>query len=327
MAAAGITLDRVRGMFIGAFLGDALGAPHEFKGSGHLIYTGKLEHVTIMNTQFQGQKHLAIGQVTDDSEMSLALLRTLIQDRGYNRDHVIMAYLDWANSGGWMMGKNTRALLKGVKTIKGYQNRMAKILALPLDERSQSNGTLMRCSPLALIWDNNSVIEDVNLTNPHPVNLDCGLVYVSALRLALQGVGGQTIYQMIKTLAQTDAVKEIFIQVEQRTPRDIKEKKGWCLHALWCTLTCIYYNLNYEDGMNWIISSQPGSDTDTNACIAGALLGAIAGFETLRSNPITASNIDLIIGRDPATGPTPRPSKYSLHDFYALTEAAHALTL
>lgn len=320
-----ITLDKVRGMFMGAFLSDALGAPHEFNRK--LTYTGKLEHITIMNTQFQGQKQLAVGQVTDDSEQSLALLRTLIRDRGYNKEHVIISYLNWANSGGWMLGKNTRALMKGVKTLKGYNNRMNKILALPLEERSQSNGTLMRCSPLALLWDNTVVIEDVNITNPHPTNQDSGLVYISALRLALNGVDGPTIYQTIKPLAQTDAVKEIFNQVEQRAVRDIKDKKGWCLHALWCTLTCIYYNLNYEDAINWIITYQPGSDTDTNACIAGALLGAISGFDKLRSNPVTADNIDLLISRDPSIGPTPRPYEYSAHDFYTLTEAAHALTL
>jgi len=40
------SLDKIRGMFMGAFLGDALGAPHEFRGSGHLVYTGILEHKT-----------------------------------------------------------------------------------------------------------------------------------------------------------------------------------------------------------------------------------------------------------------------------------------
>lgn len=324
---AAITLDRVRGMFAGAFLGDALGAPHEFKGSGHLKYTGRLEHITAMNTQFQGKKQLAIGQCTDDTEMTIALLRTVIQDRSYIKDHVILAYLKWANSGGWMLGKNTRDLLKGVTTLKGYQNRMKKILALPFGEQSQSNGTLMRCSPLALIWDNAPVIADVNLTNPNLINQDCGLIYISGLRLALQGYDGPTIFQMMQPLAQTDAVKDIFIQVQQRTPRDIKHQKGWCLHALWCTLTVLYHNSGYEDAMAWIISSQPGSDTDTNACIAGAVLGAIIGLDKLQSNPITASNLDLMINRDPSLGPTPRPPEYTPHDFYTLTEAAYKLTL
>ena len=34
-----------------------------------------------------------------------------------------------------------------------------------------------------------------------------------------------------------------------------------------------------SEAYDWIISENVGSDTDTNACIAGALLGAHIGFD------------------------------------------------
>src|SRR5579862_892733 len=145
-----ISVDKMSGMFMGAFLGDALGAPHEFRCNSHIIYTGKLEHQAFYISQFQGRRELAVGQVTDDSEMSLTLLRSIIENKGYDRDKVIKGYMNWCNSGGWMIGKNTRAILKGVTTLRGYQNRIKKILLLPEEERSQSNGGLMRCTHLAL---------------------------------------------------------------------------------------------------------------------------------------------------------------------------------
>src|SRR5436853_7681534 len=135
-----ISLDRVRGMFMGAFLGDSLGAPHEFKCNSKVLYTGLLQHRAFMTSQYQGKKELEVAQCTDDSELTITLLRTIIADKGYNKDNVIKAYLTWANSKVWMMGKNTRALLKGVTTLKGYQNRINKILALSDDQRTQSNG-------------------------------------------------------------------------------------------------------------------------------------------------------------------------------------------
>lgn len=316
------SLDCVRGMFMGAFLGDALGAPHEF--TKKLPYTGVLQYETKMNSQWQGTKTLAVAQVTDDTEMSLALLRQMIQDSGYNSENVTMAYLRWANSGGWMLGKNTRALLKGVTTLKGYQGRIQKMLATT--GPSQSNGAMMRCSPLALLWDNAPVVADVNITNPTPVAVDCNLVYISALRFALQGIEGAAIFEQVKGLAQTPEVQVVIGQVERREPRNIVENKGWCLHGLWCALMAVTTFRNYSEAMNWVIASQPGSDTDTNACIAGALIGAMLGFEGLRAEPTTSQNIEILLHADVESGPTPRQSEYTLHDFYELTEAAHRLT-
>lgn len=37
------------------------------------------------------------------------------------------------------------------------------------------------------------------------------------------------------------------------------------------------YELNYKDSLREILSL--GGDTDTNACIAGAMVGAIVGFK------------------------------------------------
>jgi ADP-ribosyl-[dinitrogen reductase] hydrolase len=321
-----ISLDRIRGMFMGAFLGDALGTPHELHRNAGIKYTGILEHVTVSVTRFQGKREIAIGQISDDSEMTLALIRRLIQDRGYVKENVIKAYMEWANSGCWMMGTNTRKLLQGVKTIKGYQGRLQKILEVPVDERSQSNGAMMRCSPLAILWDNQCVVDDVNITNPNNVCIDCNLIYVTALRAGLLGMDGPSIFKLIKPLAQTDEVKFILEQVENRETRDISEKKGWCLHALWCSMMVITSFTNYSEAMEWIIGSHPGSDTDTNACIAGSLLGSILGLENMVAETTTAKNIDILLALDTTTGVAPRPEKYGLRDFYQLTEAAHALT-
>jgi ADP-ribosylglycohydrolase len=317
-----ITLDKIRGMFMGAFLGDSLGAPHEFNKK--LPYTGLLQYKAGMNTQFQGRKELAIGQNSDDGEMCLALLRQMVQDQGYNREHVVMAYLRWANSGGWMMGKNTRALLKGVTTLRGYQGRLAKAIAAGV---SQSNGAMMRCSPLALLWDNGPVVQDVNITNPTPIVVDCNLVYITALRLALQGQDGPAIFNTVKTLAQTPEVRAVMAQVEQRQPRDIVENRGWCLHALWCAMMALTSFRNYAAAMEWVIASQPGSDTDTNGCIAGALVGALIGLQAMQAEPTTGQNIEILLNANVGIGPTPRPTEYIPGDFYTLTEAAHQLTL
>lgn len=58
------------------------------------------------------------GSVSDDTKMSLALLRSLLSnDLKYDRDTVLINYMKWANSES-MIGRNTRRLLKGVTTVR-----------------------------------------------------------------------------------------------------------------------------------------------------------------------------------------------------------------
>jgi ADP-ribosylglycohydrolase len=302
-----ITEDRIRGMLMGAFLGDALGAPHEFRCNANVPYTGVLEQAGFMISRFQGRKDLKVGQVTDDSEMTITLLRSLLDKGGYDRTDVLENYMAWANVPGTMMGRNTRALLKGIKTIRGYENRIAKIHALPPNDVSQSNGGLMRASPLALLNDNHPAAIDTGLTNPSPITVDTTIVYVCAVRLALQGVNVDRIMEILPTLASTSEVREVIQQVQNRTPRNLAENKGWCLHGLWSALTLLTQFTDYADGINYIISSHPGSDTDTNACIAGALLGAHLGYQAMVSNPVTADNVERLLAVDPEAEPHSRP--------------------
>lgn len=323
-------LSKIGGMLAGCFLGDALGAPHEFLVNKDIPYTGKLEHSAFLISRFHGKKELSIGQVTDDSEMTLALLRQMIVDNGYIKNNVILAYLKWANSGGWMIGNNTRSLLRGVKTIKGYEKRIAKINQLPIGEISQSNGFMMRASPLALLSDDQwerVVQDDVNITNPHPVCIDCNLIYVGLLRMALGNHDRQSMFQLSYKNIRTPEVKYVFDQVIRQEHRDITDKKGWCLHALWCTLVCLRYFDNYQDGINWVIRQK--GDTDTNACIAGGLLGALCGYNKMIENPLTNYNISVLLSfkSDDTNNPTKRPKEYSPHDLYDLTMKAYTLTL
>lgn len=281
-----------------------------------------------MTTQWQGKKELEIGQVTDDSELTLTLLRTILKDKGYVKNNVIMAYIGWSNSKNtFFQGKNTRALFKGIKTLRGYQNRINKILELNEEDISQSNGGLRRCSPLALLKDDNSIIEDINISNPNKVCRDCNLVYVKCLRLALQGASVKDIIEYANKIVETEEVKNILDQVEKRAERDISISKGWCLHGLWCAFIVITSFDNYSEAMNWIIAENKGSDTDTNACIAGVMLGAILGLNKMKEETLTGKNIEILLNSDVNNGPTPRESQYQPHDFYILTVKAYDLCI
>src|SRR5579883_1949817 len=104
-----ISLDKIRGMLIGGAIGDALGAPHEH---GNIPYTGILTERVTYHSRFHGIRTYALGQITDDTEMTLATARCLVNEKGFNRDAMVMAYLRWVDSGVTTIGQNTRALFK-----------------------------------------------------------------------------------------------------------------------------------------------------------------------------------------------------------------------
>ena len=68
-------LDRAMGCIVGAFCGDAIGAPVEFSKS--TIPDSTLKKVMDMN--MTAMHNLVPGQITDDSEMAISLLHALIE--------------------------------------------------------------------------------------------------------------------------------------------------------------------------------------------------------------------------------------------------------
>jgi ADP-ribosyl-[dinitrogen reductase] hydrolase len=312
-------LDRIKGMLIGLFLGDALGAPHEFRNS-KLEYTGKLEHITVWKTQYQGEKRLSPGQITDDSEMTITLARQLIKDKGYVRDNVILKYLEWCNSDNlWMLGINTRAIFKGIKTMKGYTNRIKKVLELPEEKRTQSNGALMRCCTLALFSNCSELAQkDCSITNPNSICIQTEIMYVFFLRRLLLGDDFK-LSDLIDTfplyISKNEEIGKLFSQLKN-DERDVGKNKGWVLHSFYCAMLVLDREYTFTKAMGEIIKRR--GDTDTNAGIAGALLGAKYGYKKLYEEQ--KENIDIILNLDSTKNITPRHQQYSPFDFHSLSE-------
>lgn len=303
-------LDKVRGVFMGEALGDALGAPHEFKYHKSNVYTGLIHHKFKFLSRFQPVKWLVPGSTTDDTEMTLTLAKSLIRNNGYNEEDVIISYERWANDS-LLLGKNTRALFKGVKTIKGYKNRYTKLFNNEESiQNSQSNGSMMRCSSLAFIFDNIPTILDCKLTNPSIINIDANLVYVSALRMAILGYNNITIFNTVKDISQTVEVRNVLIDVVNKKSRDIKNFKGWVLHSLYCSMWSLLYAFNYQEGIDYIINL--GGDTDTTVAISGALLGGLFGYNKISSEERTKYNIEIMLTVNTNESDNPRSNEYTL---------------
>lgn len=315
--------DKIKGMIYGEALGDALGAPHEFRNQKK-NYNGKLDKPIITISRWQGQFVSAVGQITDDTEMTICLWNSLISNEmTYNKNDTIMNYLEWANTKGtWAMGKNTRFLFHGVKTIKGYENRMIKN-----KPDTQSNGAMMRCSPLAVLgylhptlW-RDAAIMDNDITNPNDVNRVVNKIYIKSIILALKNKNKEVIYKKMLKLANKSKIQIIIdtIKLGKHGKCDIiknklgtHESKGWCIMALLATCWGLFQFKNYHTAIDAIIMSN--GDTDTNAKIAGALLGAYYGLKIMESTPRTKRNIKIMMSCDVNMGDRNRPEIYQVQN-------------
>jgi len=295
-------LDKITGMIISGFLGDALGAPHEFLKSLPLSqYTGILQYEVILPRSYgHSDLHFPVGIFTDDSQMELYMIKSILEKGRHLKDDVIMKYIEFANQTSFL-GRNTRALLKGIKTLRGYYGRTHK-----LNPSTESNGALMRAAPLAIFSDYRIWLQDTGITNISQANYISTVIYVHALRYAIEQKSKDKILHMAEHLANQYQNKDIILaisQAKQGIKRNVNEKniptekgrmrsnKGWVVHGIYSAFWALYNFNSVRDGINAVVLL--GGDTDTNAKIAGNLLGAFYGYKHIIEDETNLYNVNI----------------------------------
>jgi ADP-ribosylglycohydrolase/uridine kinase len=358
-----IIKDKIRGTIMGHATGDALGAPHENSPFGS--YTGRLEVPIVRKAFYGGPKVSTIGQVTDDTEMAMALMWSL--ENGFDRDETIFEYVKWASNkvgrsyAGFnpFIGVNTKALLTSssrdmtnkAKLVDEYHKKFNQYNATDEDRESrQTNGSLMRSYPLAFV--NPVIIEqEVSITGPSRVAIEAVHVYTVAIRMAIQGFSKKDIlgvalesvtHQDLRT-ALDQAMRNEFRNVTNLKSKEdrtvVSESRGWLVHGFYCAFWGLLQFNDYAAAMDKIIClsstenrkasfcsgaimkenevKEDIGDTDTNAAIAGALIGAYYGYSRMIKNPVTRFNMDTVKKakielRKSVSNKIPRPARYTM---------------
>lgn len=308
--------DRLQGGYLGLALGDALGM---------VGLPGPLRTPPAIRRRYQATRYGVIGEIGDETQMTTALLWSLRTNPncfrpGYtasqarvpllsmvttlNRsqvdDSVITEYIGFANQSSHI-GRNTRELLHGIRTVQGYWTRRQRI---DLTNR-QSNGSLMRAYGLVLAPNTYAVgCVDTQLTNPSPINLDATLVYLQLLDSML--LGESLDRGLSRLFIQTEPVLEAINQARRREVRMLTgPDRGWVPHPLYVAVRALE-QVQHEPIhriYDWIISL--GGDVEANAAVAGSLMGVVLGRSGLERDPVTAGNLTTILQ---AASETPRYS-------------------
>jgi ADP-ribosyl-[dinitrogen reductase] hydrolase len=314
--------DRALGCMLGMVIGDSLGSQVEFQTAE-----------TIRAAYPDGVRDLAdspvwktlAGQPTDDSELGLALARSLVRSGEYDAEDAAAAYGRWFASGPFDCGHTTGLAFGAAAMAVADKAGAARSKA---DHGSQSNGSLMRIAPIG-VWARDPdeaarvASEDSSSSHPHPVCRAACAAFAGAISAALCGADRRGMMETAVRIADAAGSDAATVGAALRQaaagvpPGDFQRQMGWVLIALQNAFFHLAAGTAVEPAL--VTTVGQGGDTDTNAAIAGALLGAADGRTSL---PVRWVMPVLTCRPDPGLHPArPRPDEYWPDDLLDLTEA------
>jgi len=260
-------LSRAQGCLLGQLAGDALGSLTEFK-SAHVI-AATYSDGGPYELADGGTWNTIAGQPTDDSELALVLARTLVLEDRFSSPAILDAYRQWKESDPFDIGGTTSTGLAGNP-----------------NHSSQANGALMRVSPIG-VWGWNkdprlvadAARQDAAITHPHPICQEASAVFAVTVAAAIrEGFTAKTAYEFARNWTKSDCREPMVGEAIEKAgsgPHLERVQAGWVLLALNLAFFQLVANLSLEEALIAVV--RRGGDTDTNAAITGALLGAVQG--------------------------------------------------
>jgi len=274
---------RARGVLWGQAVGDALGTTVEFRGPQSIAARGH-DDGWPLRIVGGGPFSVAPGQVTDDTELALALARSLAAEGRYDEDAVARAYVAWRRSEPWDCGQATHQAFG----LRGpLPERVAERLRARASQKTQANGALMRVSPLGVFGhalERRQLAQlaagDATLSHPHPLCQAASAVFTVTIAETLaKGLDGPAAYARAVAFCQDEPLAapalEVLDDVAEAPPAFDDEKQGWVKLALGYAFFHLRHATRFEAALEAVVRA--GGDTDTNAAITGALLGAVFG--------------------------------------------------
>jgi ADP-ribosyl-[dinitrogen reductase] hydrolase len=272
--------DRVVGSVLGLALGDALGAPFEFLRSRNVPSA-----LPAFERPWLGR---APGSTTDDTAMARNLVRSLEARHGFDAADLVDRHVEWFRSEppdvGTLVGRVLRRVERGVDAATAAK----AIWAERGPEVSAGNGSVMYCAPLGLAYANRP--DELHELAPA---LSVLTHYDGRCRTACLAVT-LGVAALVRGEAADDAARSALTAVEDLEGGEELEflvevagssraidgpDQGFCLFAAGVAFQALVSGGDAETALRRVVSL--GGDTDTNAAVAGALLGARDGSNGL----------------------------------------------
>jgi ADP-ribosyl-[dinitrogen reductase] hydrolase len=257
--------DRALAAFLGFAIGDALGATVEFMTKGEIAARFGI-HRNIIGG---GWLRLAAGGVTDDTEMALALGRSLVRCGELNIRDVCDEFAAWLKSGPIDIGNTCRRGIRRYIT----QNTIEGVFF----DGDAGNGAAMRLLPVALAtvghpekasqWS----LAQCRITHHHPLSDDGSLALVRMVHGLLSGDGKRSAAEIADALIGRH---RIFRFEPYRG-----QSSGYIVDTM---QTVLHFYFGTESFSDCVIQTvNQGGDADTTGALAAMLAGATYGMAAI----------------------------------------------
>ncbi len=269
--------DRVRGLVIGAAVGDALGAGVEFQSRESI----RSEHGEVREYLGGGAFGWAPGQTTDDTDLAVAVFDTYLENDGnFDLASFGRKLENWYRSDPPDIGNMTRDAIQLL--TEGVPPEEAGAMAWDASGRnSAGNGSVMRCYPTALFepLDANLVSDSIaisRVTHADPRAADSCVVVNTIISQLLAGATATDGVSVASGGEMDPRINEALAHLDDPATFDAR---GYCLGTMQIGLWALLNFDDFEEGL--VATVGLGYDTDTNATVAGALLGAKLGYQSI----------------------------------------------
>jgi ADP-ribosyl-[dinitrogen reductase] hydrolase len=255
---------RARAALLGLAVGDALGATVEFMTTGeiHAAY-GRLRKMV-----GGGWLRLRPGQVTDDTQMSLCIARSIV-DVGHDPQDIARRFVEWYLSKPPDIGNTCR------RGIVRFMTRGT--VHGPPNEGDAGNGAVMRVAPVALATLANEqllnahVVAQARITHNHPLSDAASVLVAQLIQLALVG------HAMDRLQRQVDRAALTFPQFSYRRFNGLST--AYVVDTMQTVLHFLFSTTSFEDCV--VATVNQGGDADTTGAIVGAIAGAYYGIDAI----------------------------------------------
>ncbi|GIO61627.1 ADP-ribosylglycohydrolase family protein [Paenibacillus cineris] len=258
-------LDRLKGGLFGVAVGDALGGTTEFMS----VREVKAQYGYLTEIIGGGVWQLEPGEVTDDTMMTLCVAEGILENPAEPLEAIGRYFLEWYQS----RPKDIGNIIRHV--FEKYEGDWLEAAFIAHADMGQSggNGSLMRCLPAALAYNDPAEVERVTIMQSRMTHYDprCAEACVIYNRIADRLLQGEDLSEAI--LAEIKGSEyEGMVEDEPDCP-----PSGFVVHTFRWVLHILLHASDFSDAVQR--AANLGGDSDTIGAIVGGLAGIYYGYE------------------------------------------------